>query len=190
MSAQKLLTFVEDITRLLETKPDEAAILVEGKKLVATLVSSAEWLPEAFKAPHPDHYQQYLLYADPLDRLSIVSFVWGPGQKTPVHDHLTWGIVGGLQGEEKEITFQQQGDGSYRKSGEGVLHVGEVTAVSPHIGDVHEVSNNLSDRPSVSIHVYGRNIGRVSRHVIDPITGVQKPFVSGYVNALVPNLWN
>ena len=190
MSAQKLLTFVQDITRLLETNPSEEKILVEGKKLVATLVSSDEWLPDAFAKPHPDHYQQYLLYADPLDRLSIVSFVWGPGQKTPVHDHLTWGIVGGLRGEERETTFQKQTDGRYKASGTGVLKVGEVTAVSPAIGDVHEVSINLSYRPSISIHVYGKNIGRVHRHVFDIATGAEKSFVSGYANEVTPNLWS
>ncbi|MDR3352523.1 MAG: cysteine dioxygenase [Zoogloeaceae bacterium] len=190
MSTQKLLTFVQDITRLLEARPSEDVILAEGKKLVASLVASAEWLPEAFRKAHPEHYQQYLLYADPLDRLSIVSFVWGPGQKTPVHDHLTWGIVGGLIGEEKEITFRKQADGSYQASGEGVLHPGEVTAVSPAIGDVHEVSNHLADQASISIHVYGANIGRVHRHVFDPQTGAARAFVSGYANDVVPNLWN
>jgi predicted metal-dependent enzyme (double-stranded beta helix superfamily) len=190
MSTQKLLTFVQDITRLLETRPDEATILVEGKKLVATLVASDEWLPEAFARPHPQHYQQYLLYADPLDRLSIVSFVWGPGQKTPVHDHLTWGIVGGLRGKEQEITFQKQADGRYKETGRGILDVGQVTAVSPVIGDIHEVSNALSDKASISIHVYGKNIGRVQRHVFDPATGASKSFVSGYANDVVPNLWS
>ena len=189
-NTQKLLTFIQDITRLLERKPDEAVVLAEGKKLAATLVSSDEWLPDAFAQPHPQHYQQYLLYADPLDRLSIVSFVWGPGQKTPVHDHLTWGIVGGLRGKEQEITFQKQADGSYRETGRGILDPGGVTAVSPSIGDIHEVSNALGDQASISIHVYGKNIGRVHRHVFDIATGAAKPFVSGYANDVLPNLWS
>ncbi len=190
MSTQKLLTFVQDITRLLETNPTETTILTEGKKLLATLVASDDWLPEAFAQPHPQFYQQYLLYADPLDRLSIVSFVWGPGQKTPVHDHLTWGLVGGLRGRERETTYQKQADGSYQATGSGVLLPGQTTAVSPTIGDVHEVANDLSDQPSISIHVYGANIGRVNRHVFDPVTGAEKSFVSGYASNVVPNLWS
>jgi predicted metal-dependent enzyme (double-stranded beta helix superfamily) len=190
MSAKKLLTFVERITLLLETKPGEAVILTEGKKLVADLVASDEWLPDAFARPHPDYYQQYLLYADPLDRLSVVSFVWGPGQITPLHDHLTWGIVGGLRGEEKETTYAKQADGGYQSTGSGILLPGQVTAVSPTVGDVHEVSNNLTDQPSISIHVYGKNIGKVRRHVFDKTTGAAKEFVSGYSNPdVVPNLW-
>lgn len=190
MSIEKLLTFTRDITRLLETHPSEAQILLDGSKLLATLVASDDWLPEIFARPHPRYYQQYLLYADPLDRLSIVSFVWGPGQKTPVHDHLTWGLVGLLRGREREITYKKQPDGSYKATGNGVLLPGQTFAVSPAIGDIHEVANDLGDKPSISIHVYGANIGRVQRHVFDPMTGAEKSFVSGYASSQVPNLWS
>ncbi len=190
MSSQKLLDFVQGITRLLDTQPNEDTILIQGQKLLAQLVASDDWLPEQFAQPHPQFYQQYLLYADPLDRLSIVSFVWGPGQKTPVHDHLTWGLVGGLRGRERETSYEKQPDGSYRATGTALLLPGQTTAVSPSIGDVHEVANDLDDQPSISIHVYGRNIGRVQRHVFDPLSGAEKSFVSGYASNVVPNLWS
>jgi len=48
----------------------------------------------------------------------------------------------------------------------------------------------LSDQTSISIHVYGGNIGRIQRAVFDPITGVEKRFISGYANSVTPNLWN
>jgi predicted metal-dependent enzyme (double-stranded beta helix superfamily) len=190
MSTEKLLTFVRAITQLLDTKPSEEIILTQGQQLLATLVAKDDWLPELFSRPHPQYYQQYLLYADPLDRLSIVSFVWGPGQKTPVHDHLTWGLVGGLRGRERETTYKKQADGSFKATGSGILLPGQTTTVSPRIGDVHEVANDLSDQPSISIHVYGRNIGRVQRHVFDAATGAEKSFVSGYASDVVPNLWS
>ena len=61
--------------------------------------------------------------------------------------------------------------------------------VSPTIGDVHRVRNAYGDRVSISIHVYGGNIGRIRRHVFDEATGAVKEFVSGYSNTLTPNLW-
>jgi predicted metal-dependent enzyme (double-stranded beta helix superfamily) len=190
MSNQKLLEFVQRITALLETSPNEENILTHGQKLLAQLVAVDDWLPDQFAKPHPQYYQQYLLYADPLDRLSIVSFVWGPGQKTPVHDHLTWGLVGALRGRERETAYEKQPDGSYKAAGTSLLLPGQTTAVSPSIGDVHEVANDLADQPSISIHVYGRNIGQVNRHVFDPATGAEKSFVSGYASDVVPNLWS
>lgn len=186
---ERLLTFTQDITALLESRPDEERILHDGSRLLSDLVASDDWLPDHFARPHPEYYQQYLLYADPLDRLSIVSFVWGPGQKTPVHDHLSWGIVGLLRGREREIAYSRQADGSYSATAEGVLVPGQTSCVSPAIGDVHEAANDLSGQTSISIHVYGANIGRVQRHVFDPASGAEKSFVSGYASSFVPNLW-
>ncbi|THF65236.1 cysteine dioxygenase family protein [Pseudothauera rhizosphaerae] len=185
-----LREFVVALTDLIESGADEARILKDGRELVGKLVAKDDWLPDAFAQPHPQYYQQYLLYADPRERFSVVSFVWGPGQKTPVHDHTVWGIVGVLRGEEREVTYRKTAAGAYEQSGNGVLGAGGVTAVSPTIGDVHTVENALTDRASISIHVYGGNIGRISRHVFDAATGEAKPFVSGYVSDVVPNLWS
>ena len=54
----------------------------------------------AFAEADAGRYRQYLLHCDPLERFSVVSFVWGPGQQTPVHDHTVWGMVGVLRGAE------------------------------------------------------------------------------------------
>lgn len=105
-----------------------------------------------------------------------MSFVWGPGQHTPVHDHTVWGLVGMLRGAERCQRYRRAGDGRLvPHGGEEILHPGEVDAVSPTIGDVH---------------VYGGNIGAVRRHVFDPQAGEAKDFVSGYSSEVVPNLWD
>jgi predicted metal-dependent enzyme (double-stranded beta helix superfamily) len=98
-------------------------------------------------------------------------------------------VVGVLRGRERSTNYQKLTDGSYKAISSGVLLPGQTTAVSPTIGDVHEVANDLHDQVSISIHVYGSNIGRVNRHVFDPVTGAEKSFVSGYANSTVPNLW-
>ena len=54
---------------------------------------------------------------------------------------------------------------------------------------MHQVRNAFDDRVSISIHVYGANIGGVRRHVFTP-DGQTKPFVSGYSSAVLPNLWD
>jgi len=189
MSHPSLLNFVQEMSRMLQGKPAEPEILTRGTSSLANLVANDNWLPEEFTRPHPQHYQQYLLYADPLELFSMVSFVWGPGQKTSVHDHMTWGLIGMLRGKEVDTHYHKQQDGSYRR-GEGVtLLPGQVGSVSPATHDVHEVANFYQDRTSISIHVYGGNIGRINRHVFDPATGQPKAFVSGYCNRVVPNLW-
>ncbi len=190
MSHEKLLSFVKDLSLLLEKNPSEQIIFTDGKKLLEKLTAIDDWLPEDFTKPHPQYYQQYLLYADPLDRFSIVSFVWGPGQKTPLHNHTVWGMVGQLRGEEKSTPYFRQADGSFIAGSTTTCKPGHVDTVSPNTHDIHIVENSLSDKTSVSIHVYGGNIGRIHRSVFDPATGAEKSFVSGYVNTVLPNLWN
>jgi predicted metal-dependent enzyme (double-stranded beta helix superfamily) len=190
MSDGKLLTFVKELSLLLEQKPNENVIFTKGKKLLENLIDKDDWLPEEFTKPHSQYYQQYLLYADPLDRFSVVSFVWGPGQKTPVHNHTVWGMVGQLRGEEKGTPYYLQTDGGLQPGDACISSPGHVDTVSPSTHDIQVVENNMSDQTSISIHVYGGNIGRIHRSVFDPVTGAEKSFVSGYANTTVPNLWN
>ena len=70
------------------------------------------------------------------------------------------------------------------------LAPGDVEALLPALGDIHQVTNALSDCGSISIHVYGGNIGAVRRHTFDAVSGEAKLFVSGYTNQVLPNLWD
>jgi predicted metal-dependent enzyme (double-stranded beta helix superfamily) len=183
-----LREFVGAFGRLLDSAPDEPRILSEGGALLRTLVARDDWLPEAFAQPDPVRYRQFLLHADSTERFSVVSFVWGPGQATPVHDHTVWGLIGMLRGAEYSKGYALDAQGNAQPQGEAVrLDAGDVEAVSPTIGDLHRVHNAHADRVSISIHVYGANIGAVRRHTY-PTEGGRKPFVSGYSNALLPNL--
>ena len=185
-----LRELVQAMTRLCGEVHTEDELVAHGERLMRKLIASDGWLPEALAQPHPKFYRQYLLHADPLARFSIVSFVWGPGQQTPVHDHTVWGIIGMLRGGEFSQGFQASPAGPLLPAGrEHELQPGDVEVVSPTRGDIHRVRNAHADQVSVSIHMYGGNIGEIQRHVFDAATGTAKPFVSGYSNATVPNLW-
>jgi predicted metal-dependent enzyme (double-stranded beta helix superfamily) len=168
---------------------DEEAMIGGTRALLGHLVSEDDWLPEEF-AVEGDTYRQYLLHCDPQQRFSVVSFVWGPGQTTPVHDHMVWGLIGMLRGEEIGQRFRLDDDRPMISEDEQTLKAGDIEIVSPRVGDIHKVSNALKDRASISIHVYGGNIGAVHRHVYDPDNGTTKEFISGYSNTVVPNLWD
>lgn len=176
--------FIKQFTRLIdEAGGDEATILAAGRPLLQALVSHDDWLPEACAKPDAQYYQQYLLHADPQDRFSVVSFVWGPGQKTPVHNHTVWALIGMMRGAERGERFALGAPGQPMVAqGVDVLQPGDVDMVSPRLGDIHRVSNVHDDRVSISVHVYGGNIGRISRHVFDASNGTTKAFVSGYSN--------
>jgi predicted metal-dependent enzyme (double-stranded beta helix superfamily) len=184
-----LRQFLSGMTQLV-ARPDlpECARLDEGSILLQRLLAQDDWLDDQYAAPHPEYYRQYLLYCDPLERFSVVSFVWGPGQRTPIHNHTVWGLIGMLRGAEDDCRFEPASSGL--SAGETCrLMPGMIGRVSTHDGDIHQVSNAYPDRVSVSIHVYGGNIGRIGRSVFDPVTGEAKPFVSSYANATLPNAW-
>ena len=204
----RLRGFVMSFSELVASTRDEAEVLQSGAKLLARLVAHDDWLPDAFAVPHTDRYQQYLLHCDSSERFSVVSFVWGPGQSTLIHDHRVWGLIGVLRGLEQSERYDRardvgscsdgslrsdnssRSDGSLRSHGSpDTLRPGEVEAVSPRVGDIHRVWNAAPDASSISIHVYGGNIGAVERATY-ALDGTSKQFISGYANTLVPNLWD
>ena len=188
MNGNKLKTFVQDTTRALDHPLDPRAATERIAPLLARLVDSDDWLDEAFCKPHPQYYQQYLLHCDPLERFSVVSFVWGPGQQTPVHDHTVWGLIGMLRGAEISTPYTVR-DGRFEPGAPVTLNPGTVETLLPDENDVHLVRNAYDDRVSISIHVYGANIGAVTRHVFNPASGERKEFVSGYSAPVSPNIW-
>lgn len=189
-SIAPLREFVRAMTHLVERCADEPDLIEGTRALLQPLLARDQWLPEECARPRPERYQQYLLHCDPLERFSVTSFVWAPGQDTPIHDHTVWGLVGILRGAECSERFAREADGRLVSQGEQHLLPGDIDPVSPRLGDIHRVANALPDQVSISIHVYGANIGAVRRHVFDPRTGVSKDFISGYSSARVPNLWD
>lgn len=161
----------------------------QSAQLLEKLIKTKDWLPEIYAEPSPERYRQQLLYSDLYERFSIVSFTWGPGQSTPIHDHGVWGLVGVVQGAEVELLYEQAVDGGLELMASTTLREGDVSVICPRQGDIHQVKNAYEDKVSLSIHVYAGNIGRIERHSYDPDTGQAKAFISKYENLSVPNLW-
>ena len=113
--------------------------------------------------------------------------MWNPGQRTPIHDHMTWGAVGVLKGREISTNYRRSAHGM-EVTGVDSLDVGETIGIKPGAVDIHQVDNGI-DGVTISIHVYGGNIGRIVRHRYDAGSGAPQPFTSGYSAAALPNFW-
>lgn len=179
----RLRSFVDGMASLLAASGTaEHQILTRGGALLRELLRHDDWLAPQFAEPDPQYYRQYLLYRDPAARFSVLSFVWGPGQSTPIHDHTVWGLVGLLRGAEVSQAYRRLEDGRLAPDGRPQrLETGSVSAVSPQLGDIHQVRNAYDKRVSIGVHVYGADIGAVDRSIYTP-GGVRKPFRSGYAN--------
>ena len=54
------------------------------------------------QAGDPARYRTHLLHVPDDGAYSLVAAVWRPGQRTAVHDHVCWCVVGVHLGEEHE----------------------------------------------------------------------------------------
>lgn len=186
--SSRFRTFIRELTLLADQRLDEPAMLQAAKPLMSDLISNDEWLPNAFARPDERTYQQYLLHCDPLERFSLVSFVWGPGQETPIHDHTVWGLLGVLRGSETSQRYQIAEGAMQPEGALEILESGDIDMVSPTIGDIHKVKNGSLSKSSVSIHLYGGNIGAINRHAYARDANI-KTFRSGYSRNVTPNFW-
>jgi len=174
-----LQDFVNAVEALMQFahKPEDRVLAIEP--LLRSLVTKPGWLEEKYRrAIQSQAYAQYLLYR-PADRsFSVVSFVWNPGQGSPIHDHGTWGVIGQYEGDEEESRFRIIDD-RLERIGVAIAHPGNVSHVYPPSRDIHQIINR-SDKPTVSIHIYGGDIGTQRRHTYAPDTATVHEFISGY----------
>ena len=108
-------------------------------------------------------YRRHLLYADPAGRFSVLALVWLPGQRTLVHAHTAWGAVGVYKGDPSIICYDCCEQDGYRLEFSRRNHVhaqtGDCSWVKPGLNDIHRIYND-SDKPVITIHVYGRDLLR------------------------------
>ncbi len=154
MPTNALATFAADVDRLADRPHEIGARLAE-------LLAQDGWLAPEHREPDPDSYRQHLLHVSPDRRLSIVALVWLPGQSTPIHDHVSWCIVGVYEGRERETRYR-----AVESAGSRHLEaVGEIDALPGHVEvivpsseeDIHAVTA-VGEEPTISIHVYGADI--------------------------------
>ncbi|MGW0514923.1 cysteine dioxygenase [Streptomyces olivaceoviridis] len=117
-------------------------------------------------AGSPERYTQHVLHAEPDGSFSVVALVWLPGQRTPVHDHVSWCVTGVHQGTESEQRYRLVPDGAGARlvATEVVTNpVGSVCGFAPP-GDIHEV-RNCGTGTAISLHVYGADVVRLGSSV-------------------------
>ena len=127
MPASAFDDFVRDAARLVG---DPHAIA----ERLRPLLRSEGWLAPEHERGSEAGYRQHLLHVSDCRRLSVVALVWLPGQSTPIHDHVSWCVVGVYRGEERETHYERverAGRSYLRPTGEVVAPAGHVEALVP-----------------------------------------------------------
>ncbi len=180
-----LRRFTEEAESIIRATPSESELLRRLRPAMQRLLRTPGSVPEEAFTPRSDRFANNLLFRPADKAFSVMGGNWAPGQTTPIHDHLTWAVVGVYAGEERESIFRRTDDGTSPRratlilASERVNPQGHVTTLGR--AGIHRI-DNVSSAPSHSIHVYGRDIGTLERHAYDPESGEITKFVSGYCN--------
>ncbi|HEY4133576.1 MAG TPA: cysteine dioxygenase family protein [Alphaproteobacteria bacterium] len=139
--------------------------LVEGVAgCLREVILESDLLLDSQKAADPTRYRQHVLHVAGDGLYSIVSLVWLPEQETPVHDHVSWCVVGVHQGVEREVSYRCDGDDCLTELGSGFNPAGTVVGLLPP-ADIHKVANG-GDGLAVSLHVYGADLSRCGSSIL------------------------
>ena len=102
------------------------------------------------------------------------------GNMSPPHDHTTWAVLVGIEGEELNKFYDRVDDGSV----EGRAEIREVrhetvkagTGVTLMPDDIHSI-HCLTETPTLNFHLYGRSIAHLpERRMFDMRAGTCRVF--------------
>lgn len=185
-----LKRFIWDIQSIVELAESDREIFVIGRDLMARLVASDDWLPPGFTTPPPSQAGegraggwQFHLYADAMARFCVVATVLSGGHTMPMCQEPVWEIMGLLRGAVGCQRFAVADGAAPEANGAAkLLKPGAVETFSPKRGQAVQMRNALDDGDSVSIHVYGGDIGKLTRRAV-AADGSIRAFSNGYANA-------
>lgn len=172
-------TLVADIRRIVaeETTPDGLVAALSAR--LRPLAEDRSWIAEElYETDANQGFGITILHEEPEDGFLLETVCWEPGRGVAPHDHQTWGVVMGLDGEEINVDWRRTDDGgeagraSLDQAAETVVTAGVVKTFSPN--DIHSIRND-SDRPSLSLHLYGRSLAKTDRSEFNPLAGTVVP---------------
>lgn len=168
--------FVQDAKRVLAAAAgDRQRVVTELTPLVEQVVWDDGLFDPRYRAEPENGRPRYLYHQEPGGALQIYVVEFAPGMPTPVHDHVTWGLIGVCGGQQRTTRYQRVDDGSdpehadLRLIEETVYSRGSVYPLLPP-NDIHRIET-VGKAPSYSLHVLGADLSRQHRHIFDVESG-------------------
>lgn len=103
----------------------------------------------------------YQISCDPDGQYALYVSSANQGKKTPPHNHATWAVIVGIEGEERNKLYRRMDDGRSNENvdlaqyGEHVVRAGEPISLMPE--DIHSIHVE-SKEPTLHLHLYGRRL--------------------------------
>lgn len=168
--------FVEDAKTVLAGADGNRELVVDE---LTPLVEKVLWddglFDEKYRAEPENGRPRYSYFHADDGSLQVYVVEFAPGMPTPVHDHVTWGLIGTCGGKQLTHRYERIDDGSQtgkaelKLISESVLERGSVYSLLPP-NDIHRIES-IDGVPSYSLHVLGADLGRQHRNIFDVETG-------------------
>lgn len=161
-SRRAAVTKAVDQIRAIETGEGVSRASLDAIRTVLRDLATRRELfpPEDFPIVKDEQEQDpmYLLSEDEDKRFALYMSCTQGEQVAPPHDHTTWVVIVGVEGEEYNTFYERADDGSI--PGEGSLRVVGETVVRPGTGvcmmpdEIHHIETYGKD-PTMHLHMYG-----------------------------------
>lgn len=94
----------------------------------------------------------YRLSEDPDHRFALYAQLCQGGTRSPAHDHTTWAVIVGLQGQELNRLYERNNQGGVSETGQTVVEPGTGVAFMPE--ELHSI--HIEPESTVlNFHMYG-----------------------------------
>jgi predicted metal-dependent enzyme (double-stranded beta helix superfamily) len=110
----------------------------------------------------------YRLAEDGDNRFALYMSCGVPGKRVPPHNHTTWAVIVGVDGEEENFFYERNADhttpgkGTLRQVREEVVRPGSGVTLMPD--DIHHIQTP-PDRPNMHLHMYGLSLEHLPNRV-------------------------
>ena len=181
MKVYSINDYVTDIKNIVNDKNDITSITDKIKPLSSRFASEKSWFKESFREVDKEQgFGLHLLHEEENHDLAVFIIAWAPGKGLSPHNHKTWAVVTGMEGQEHETTYERLDDGNkkgfadLRKLSEHTLYPGQTVCCMPE--DIHSVWNN-GTKISLSLHTYGRHLNYTGRSIFDVKAKTESPCI-------------
>jgi predicted metal-dependent enzyme (double-stranded beta helix superfamily) len=166
--------FITDARRVMEVDGgaiDREAVVYALEPLLQRALAGPGWTDPRYAFVAEGGRTGYRYYQNADGTLNIYGVLFQPGHPTPVHDHVTWGIIGVYSGEQQTTRYRRLDDGSTPGQCSVELQVDEVLThgatyplLPPH--DIHRIEV-VGPVEGLSIHVLGADLRRQKRRIFN-----------------------
>ena len=169
-----VVQFVEDAKRIMEAPDgvdDREATVRALEPLLRRALDGPGWEDLRYATVTANGRPGFDYYRNRETSLHIYGVLFRPDFPTPVHDHVTWGLIGVYSGTQRTTRYRREDDGATpgdcrvtEVADELLTHGATYPLLPPN--DIHRIEV-VSPEPGLSVHVLGADLSRQRRRIFD-----------------------